>query len=153
MKLAARWIATLFGVGKLLVVPGTLASLAALPFAWAITSTWGTTGLAAATMVASGIGWWSVHIYTSETGDADPSEVVVDELVGQWIALLSVPQELALYAVAFVLFRLFDIWKPWPIRWADRSVPGGLGVMLDDVLAGGLAAAVLTLGLWALNWQ
>jgi len=153
MKLAARWIATLFGVGKLPVAPGTWASLAALPFAWAITSAWGATGLAAATVVATAIGWWSAHMYISEIGDSDPREVVVDELVGQWIALLSAPRELALYAAAFVMFRLFDISKPWPIRWADRNVPGGLGVMLDDVLAGSFAAAVLALGLWALNWQ
>jgi phosphatidylglycerophosphatase A len=77
----------------------------------------------------------------------DPGVVVWDEFVGQWIALvpftlLEIDAEWIEVAIAFGLFRLFDIWKPWPVRWADRQVHGGLGAMLDDALAGLLAAAV-----------
>lgn len=152
MNAAARWFATGFGAGNLPVAPGTWASLAALPVAWAIGAAWSTAGLAAAAVAALAVGWWSASAYMGETGGSDPSEVVVDEVAGQWIALVFAPRELGAYAAAFLLFRLFDIWKPGLIRWADRNVPGALGVMLDDVLAGVLAAAVLALGLWAWAW-
>jgi phosphatidylglycerophosphatase A len=60
---------------------------------------------------------------------------VIDEVAAQWLVLLPAPLDPLAYAVAFVLFRIFDIWKPWPVRWADRHVKGGLGIMLDDLLA------------------
>ena len=79
---------------------------------------------------------------------ADPSVVVWDEFVGQWIALAPLllwPRNAGWIACGFILFRLFDIAKPWPVSWADRAVKGGLGVMLDDAIAGALAALVLVL--------
>lgn len=80
----------------------------------------------------------------------DPSRVVIDEVVGVWIALLAVPQSCQWYYVlaAFLLFRLFDIWKPFGIRWIDTHISGGLGVMFDDILAGVYAAAAL----YVLSW-
>ena len=72
--------------------------------------------------------------------------VVIDEIAGQWLVLLPAPLDPLAYASAFVLFRAFDIWKPWPVRWADRRVRGGLGIMLDDLLA----AVYAILGLLAL---
>ena len=145
-------VATGFGVGRLPVAPGTWGSLAALPVAWLLVSAGGAPTLAAAAVAAGLAGWWASAAYlrTSASGD-DPGEVVIDEITGQWITLLFAPQSLAAYALAFALFRLFDIWKPWPVGWADRSLPGGLGVMVDDVLAGayaGLGTAVVLWG-WA----
>jgi len=136
-------IATWFGAGLLPRAPGTWGSLAALPFAWALSSVGGPMPLAVATVAVSLIGWWAASVYVRRTGVADPSEVVVDEVAGQWLALILVPPEPLLYLAAFALFRLFDIRKPWPVGWADREVGGGLGVMLDDIFAGLYAALIM----------
>jgi phosphatidylglycerophosphatase A len=89
-------------------------------------------------------------------GVADHRSLVWDEFIGQWIALLPLlipallPHGAAAWwmpAIGFLLFRLFDVWKPWPISWLDRRVKGGMGVMIDDVLAGIFAAVVLACGL------
>jgi phosphatidylglycerophosphatase A len=77
------------------------------------------------------------------SGVNDPQVVVWDEFVGVWIALFAAPSGWMWAVAGFALFRLFDIWKPWPVRWADRKVHGGLGVMLDDVIAGAYALIVL----------
>jgi phosphatidylglycerophosphatase A len=82
--------------------------------------------------------------------EPDPPSVVWDEIVGVMIAMIGIAPSLATVIAGFLAFRLFDIWKPWPIGWVDRRVPGGLGIMLDDVLAGLMALAVMHLGqaLW-----
>jgi phosphatidylglycerophosphatase A len=128
-------LATWFGTGLLPITPGTWGSLAALPFAWAIRSHVGTTGLAVATVIVFAIGWWVAATVVKVSAIEDPSAVVIDEVAAQWLVLLPAPLDPLAYAVAFVLFRIFDIWKPWPVRWADRHVKGGLGIMLDDLLA------------------
>mgnify|MGYP001547881870 CR=1 FL=1 len=134
--------ATLFGIGRAPAAPGTVASLAALPLAWAIkwfTDDW----ILLALIVAIGIaGVRACEIYAREAGVTDPSECVIDELVGQWIACLIAPLSLTGFAVAFALFRAFDIAKPWPIERFERA-PGGLGIMLDDVVAGALAGVIV----------
>ena len=71
---------------------------------------------------------------------------MIDEVAGQWLVLVAAPLDPLAYASAFVLFRIFDIWKPWPARWADSHVKGGLGIMLDDLLA----AVYAVLGLFVL---
>ena len=136
-------IATWFGAGLLPRAPGTWGSLAALPFAWALARWGGPAALAAATVAVLLIGWWAAAIYVRRSGIADPSEVVVDEVAGQWLTLVLVPPDPLLYLAGFALFRLFDIRKPWPVGWADREVGGGLGVMLDDVFAGIYAALIM----------
>ncbi len=149
-------VATFGYVGLLRPAPGTWGSLAALPFAWALHQGGGPLGLGAAILLAIAAGWWAV---TGEGGE-DRGEYVIDEVAGQWIALLPVSvgaahasaDILALWpgwAVAFLAFRLFDIWKPGPIGWADRRA-GATGVMLDDILAGVAAGACVMLGaaLW-----
>ena len=93
-------------------------------------------------MVACIIGVKAADIYEAHSGKKDASEVVIDELVGQWIALLVVPLDWRWWLTAFVLFRLFDVVKPGPVRTAER-LPGGLGVMADDVVAGVLVAILL----------
>ena len=144
----AKLLATWFGAGLLPKAPGTWGSLAALPFAWIIASAGGLPALIVATLLVSAVGWWASSVYVRETGIADPSEVVIDEVAGQWLTLWVVPPHPYYYFAGFLLFRLFDIRKPWLVGWADRNVHGGLGVMLDDIIAGIFAAIVLYLATW-----
>lgn len=139
----ARLISTWFGVGLLPKAPGTWGSLAALPFAWFIYSYGGYQILLLATAGIFAAGVWMSGIAAAESGAEDPGEVVIDEVAGQWLTLVVVPPDFLLYAAGFVLFRVFDIWKPWPVSWADRNLKGGLGIMADDVLAGVYAAVIL----------
>lgn len=146
----SRLIATWFYTGYLRPAPGTWGSLAALPFAWGIHVLGGPVALALATALVFAAGLWATRVETAGSADHDPSEIVVDEVVGQWISLLPVSlgaaragaDVLALWpgvVAGFILFRLFDIWKPGPVGWADRR-GDALGVMLDDVIAGLFAA-------------
>jgi phosphatidylglycerophosphatase A len=84
-------------------------------------------------------------------GIDDPSGVVWDEIVGYLISMAAAPLGVIWIVAGFVLFRLFDIWKPWPIRMLDRRVKGGLGIMLDDVVAGLFTAILLALAVHFLN--
>ena len=135
-------IATFFGAGKSPKAPGTIGTLAALPFGWVLGELGGVPLLAVATLFAFGIGWWASEKYVQDTGKEDPSEVVIDEVAGIWLTLCFMPQEWLFYALAFAAFRFFDILKPWPVSWADRRIKGGLGIMLDDILAGLYAAPI-----------
>jgi len=138
----AGWIATGFGSGFSPRAPGTVGTLAAmlpwfglrlLPWPWYL----------AAIAAAFAIGIWASSWVVHRSGVNDPQVVVWDEFVGVWIALVAAPAGWPWALAGFALFRLFDIWKPWPVRWADRKVHGGLGVMLDDAIAGGYALAVM----------
>ena len=128
-------LATWFGTGFLPIFPGSWASIAALPTGWAIAWLWGVPGLAAAASLAFIVGWWAAATVEKASGTTDPGAIVIDEVAGQWLVLVPAPLDPLSYALAFVLFRIFDIWKPWPVRWADHHVKGGLGIMLDDLLA------------------
>jgi phosphatidylglycerophosphatase A len=128
-------LGTWFGAGLLPVMPGTWGSLAALPCAWAIRISWGVTGLAIAALIAFVVGGWAAGTIAKTSDVKDPGAIVIDEVAAQWLVLLPAPPDTLSYAAAFLLFRIFDIWKPWPVRLADRRVPGGLGIMLDDLLA------------------
>lgn len=136
-------LATWFGAGYLPKAPGTWGSLGALPFAWVLVEIGGIWALAVATVLVFFVGVWASKDFMDRTGKHDPGAVVIDEVAGQWIVLLGVPLDAGAFAIAFVLFRLFDIFKPWPISWADKHVPGAWGVMVDDVLAGVGAWAVM----------
>jgi phosphatidylglycerophosphatase A len=131
----AALIATGFGVGLLPLMPGTWASLAALPCGWAIRSLGGTAALAAAAAIAFALGCWAAARVAAASGHHDPGFIVIDEVAAQWLVLLAAPLDWRGYAAAFLLFRLFDIAKPWPIRLVERRVAGGFGIMLDDVVA------------------
>ena len=144
----ATYISTLFGVGTLPMAPGTWGSAAALPLAWILVSVGGAWLLAAAIMVVFALGWWASAVYMKAGADHDASEIVIDEVVGQWIALLLMPLNHMGYAIAFALFRLFDIWKPGPVRWVETRLKGGLGVMADDVVAGAFAAIIVGILHW-----
>jgi phosphatidylglycerophosphatase A len=151
-----RLIATFGFVGLMPVAAGTWGSLAALPAGYLLHRVGGFPLLAVAALLAYGLGYWATRAETFEQHDLDPRHIVIDEVVGQWIALMPLSGGLWLmgappglfpwpgWVSAFVLFRLFDIWKPWPVSWADRR-RGPTGVMLDDVIAGALAAAAVTL--------
>lgn len=132
----ASLLATWFGTGLLPVAPGTWGSAAALPFAAVITTLFGAVGLLAAAAAVFLAGWWAAGVFAAAEGHKDPKAVVVDEVVGQWLVLLVVPLDLEYYLGALVVFRAFDILKPWPAGRIDRRLEGGLGVMLDDVVAG-----------------
>ena len=139
---APRAIATVGGVGYAPYAPGTAGSIVALPFAWLIAYGTGRFALMLTAVLALAIGAWASELYTAQTKRADPSECVVDELAGQWIACAFAPTTLSGYALAFLLFRLFDMWKPWPIGAVER-LHGGIGVMADDVVAALVAGAIL----------
>src|SRR5207248_10323557 len=125
-------------------VPGTSASLGALPCGWAIRSLGGSTALAVAAAVAVALGCWAASRVAAASGHHDPGFIVIDEIAAQWLVLLAAPLDWRWYAAAFLLFRLFDIAKPWPIRLVERRVAGGFGIMLDDIGAA-LYALVLLL--------
>ncbi|HEY5239189.1 MAG TPA: phosphatidylglycerophosphatase A [Rhizomicrobium sp.] len=140
-----RWpayIATLGGIGRARYAPGTVASLISLPLAFAIRFYTASFGLMIAAVLASAIGAWACDLYMKRVGKADPSECVIDELAGQFLACAFAPFTIVGFALAFGLFRLFDITKLWPISLAER-VPGGTGVMLDDIVAALMAGALL----------
>lgn len=140
-------VATWFGVGLIRGAPGTWGSLAALPCAAGLQLLGGPWLLAAATGLVALAGLWASGRYAAALADGDPGAVVVDEVAGQWLALVPLPLDLWWYATAFALFRLFDIAKPWPIGWLDRNLAGGRGIMADD-LAAGLLAGALAYVLW-----
>ena len=141
----ATLLATWFGVGYLPKAPGTWGSLAALPFAWAISATGGPIALLIAAAVALALGIWAAERLERATQAKDPGHIVIDEVAGQWLTLVPFAPDPLLYAIGFVLFRIADIFKPWPANWCDRNLSGGLGVMLDDIVAGAYAAIALTL--------
>lgn len=129
-------LGTWFGSGRAPVASGTFGSLAALPFAYAIMYFGSWIYLLSAAVIIYVIGVWSADIIMRETNTEDPGQIVIDEVAGQWLALLATPVDPAGYAIAFFLFRLFDILKPWPACWADSKLHSATGVMLDDVFAG-----------------
>lgn len=136
-------LATVFGIGRIKPAPGTWGSIAALPFPLLAPAGFDPLYLLIAAGLAFFAGCWAANRYQALSGQHDASEVVIDEVCGQWIALSLVSLTPLAILVGFVLFRVFDIVKPWPIRWVDRHVDGGFGVMLDDVLAGAAAAGCL----------
>ena len=136
-------LATWFGAGLLPFAPGTWGSVAALPLAWLIHAWAGSAGLFTATIVVFLVGWWAANWYLARSSESDPAPVVIDEVAGQWLVLVLVPPSVGYYLLGFVLFRFFDIRKPWPVGWADKQVKGGLGIMADDILAGIYAGAIV----------
>ncbi|HEY8950867.1 MAG TPA: phosphatidylglycerophosphatase A [Rhizomicrobium sp.] len=141
----ATQIATVLGVGRSPTAPGTAGSVVALPFAWAIAGFGGRFVLMLAAILVLGIGAWACEIYARANGRDDPSECVIDEVAGQWIICAFAPLSIAAYFLAFILFRIFDIVKPWPIRLVEQRVPGGLGIMADDVVAALMGSIILVL--------
>ena len=129
-------IATVFGVGRLRPAPGTLGSLAAIPAGYLIAWMGGPVALLVAAIALLWLGARAADAYGKKSGTVDDQSIVVDEVVGLWIAALPAATIPALWGGAFVLFRFFDIYKPWPASYFDNKKRGGWDVMLDDVVAG-----------------
>ncbi len=146
-------LGTWFGSGLIPGPAGTWGTIAGLPLGMALLWMGGPWTLNLAAMALFLLGLWSAAWLERRLGLHDPSQIVVDEVVGIWVALLAIapggtvsPMTAVWALVAFGLFRLFDAWKPGPVGWVDRRVPGAMGVMLDDVVAGlGAGAGVLVL--------
>lgn len=138
-------LATWFGSGMIALMSGTWGTIAALPFAWFIASWLGPLALIPASLIIFAIGIWAGGRFARRLDRPDPSPVVIDEVAGMWLSLALVPVEPLIYFIGFLLFRIADITKPWPANWADRKLHGGMGIMLDDMIAGGY----VMVGLWA----
>ncbi|PTR22461.1 phosphatidylglycerophosphatase [Luteibacter sp. OK325] len=141
----AGWIACGFGSGLAPKAQGTFGSLAAI-LPWLLLRGLSVPAWFGVIVVAFAIGVWACNVAGRILGVDDHRSLVWDEFVGLWITLL--PALVAPWwavIAGFLLFRLFDVWKPWPIAWFDRRVKGGFGVMLDDVIAGLFAGVVLYL--------
>ena len=137
-------LALWFGCGRLPWAPGTWGSLGALPLGWlALQAGLGFGVLLAAVLFVCGL--WAATLYVRSMGGNDPAEVVIDEVAGQCLALCFAPLTPLGILAAFLLFRLFDIAKPFPIRWCERRFAAAWGIMLDDVLAALYAGASLLL--------
>lgn len=143
---AARWIATWFGCGLSPLAPGTLGSLGAIPLHLLICDT----GAPVHALLVFGVcvtGIWAAQRHAEAMGQIDPQSAVIDEVAGTLIALWFVRSEgLVAAALAVVLFRVLDIWKPGPIRRVEHMGPPGIGIMVDDFLAGLIAGASVWLG-------
>ena len=139
-----------FGTGLAPVAPGTFGSLPgvllaylslSLPFEWRVAVLLG--------LVIAGI--WICGESARRLGHHDHPGIVWDEIAGMYMTLLVAPPQIVVWALAFGLFRLMDIWKPWPIRDLDHRLPGGAGIMLDDLVAALYAAILLVLGGWIVS--
>lgn len=137
-------LATGFGAGLAPRAPGTFGTLAAVPFAILLkTMPLAVFALAWVALLLLGVGLCSAA--GKRIGVPDHGAIVWDEMVGYWLAVALVPMHWAWLVAAFALFRAFDIAKPWPVGWLERRVPGGWGVMLDDVAAGALTLVILVI--------
>ena len=133
-----------FGSGLSPIAPGTVGTLMAVPlYLLMVRLPW--IYYILLLLVAIAVGIWLCGESARLLGVHDHGGIVWDEFVGFWITMLFIPSEWLWIVLGFVLFRLFDVWKPWPIRFIDKQVHGGLGIMLDDILAGLFALAVLQL--------
>jgi phosphatidylglycerophosphatase A len=139
-------IATFFGAGKFRYASGTAGSLAALPVIWLVHVSFGPSAVVSFAVVLFFVGVWASKVYIEISGNNDPKPVVIDEVVGQALAISFLPVGIMEYAVAFVFFRIFDVTKIWPANWAEQRLRGGVAVMMDDVVAGlyaGVASLIL----------
>ena len=151
---------TFGGAGLSPKAPGTVGTLASLPVGIAILYYLGMETLFMLTLTITIIGIFEVNKYENETGTHDQQQIVIDEAAGMWLSLMIAHStaltmtypyaEVLAILFSFAAFRLFDIWKPSTIGWIDRELKGGMGVMLDDVLAGiagGLLSVVILMGI------
>jgi len=145
----AWWISCAGGIGLASKAPGTWGSLAALPPSYLIATALSPEALLVAALAVAAIGFAAVRAYLGHTdGREDPQEIVIDEVAGQMLALSLLPPNFLAYAGGFLLFRLFDIVKPFPAGLIDARLGGAAGVMLDDTVAGVYALAAMLLAVF-----
>jgi phosphatidylglycerophosphatase A len=139
----AHAVATVSGIGHMPVAPGTFGTLAAVPLAWALAAhSWFT--YAGITLAVTLVGIAASEWVERHSGEHDSGHIVIDEVAGYLWTCIAIPRhDWRWLLAAFVLFRVLDIAKPPPIGWLDRRVSGGLGVVIDDVVAGMMGAGVL----------
>ena len=150
---AVAWVlGTFFGTGRAPIAPGTVGSAGALLVLWLLPTERYAVATAALFVAATVLGPWLADVLMAETGTKDPGFFVLDECAGLWLAALRFEKpSLAVLAACFLAFRAFDVLKPWPVRRLE-ALPGGVGVVLDDVAAGALAWATTILGAQLLAW-
>ena len=139
-----HWIAFGFGAGLSPKAPGTMGTLVALPFIMAM-SFLSLPLYIVITLCTIIIGTYAADWSSRDLKMDDPSGIVIDEIAGMMVVMLFVPINVWTLLEGFILFRLFDIVKPWPINWLDRQIKGGIGIMVDDLLAAMYAGVVLKL--------
>jgi phosphatidylglycerophosphatase A len=141
----AKFIATAGGAGYMPVAPGTAGTAVAVPIAWALAGlpTW---QFAVVTVLVTALAIWAADTADRAWGTHDCQKIVIDEVAGYLVTMLTVDRHswVALLA-GFVIFRILDSTKPWPVRWLERNLPGGWGVVLDDVGAGVQGAILMWL--------
>ena len=142
----AHLLAFGFGAGLMPRAPGTWGTLVALPiFALVRLAGGGSAAVIAVAALLFVVGVWASGVAGRALGVADHGGIVIDEIAAFLLVLAFTPASIAWWVIAFLLFRVFDIVKPWPIRWADRAIKGGFGVMFDDLLAAGFAIGGIAL--------
>jgi len=146
-----HWLAFGLGSGLSPRAPGTVGTIAALPIYWFFLQDLSLPMYLAVLVLTSLIGVYLCHKTAKDLKVHDHGGIVFDEWVGMWITLLLVPQGWEWLLLGFVLFRFFDIVKPWPIKFFDEKVAGGLGIMLDDIVAGLIALGCLQLVVYLVN--
>jgi phosphatidylglycerophosphatase A len=133
-------------VGRIPWAPGTAGSLVGLPIIYVLAQL-GPAGAAIGCVILTAVAVWVAGMAERQLGLKDPGCIVIDEIAGMAVALLWLPLSPLTGAVGFLLFRLFDIWKPLPVRILERRLAGGWGIVMDDIAAGVLANLVLRGGL------
>jgi len=141
----AHTIATGFGFGLAPKAPGTFGTLVGIPI-YLLVAEWSVLSFGLLVLTLFVLGVWASEVRGRALNESDHGSIVWDEVVGYLITMMVAPAATIFWIVlGFVFFRLFDIWKPWPIRWFDNSIKSGFGTMLDDVVAGLYAALALWL--------
>lgn len=135
-------LALWFGCGRAPFAPGTAGTLGAIPL-YLLLRPYGVLAVLVAAVVVTAVGVWAAGRVAERTGLTDPQTVVIDEVAGVLVTWLAAPASTTGLVVGFVLFRLFDQLKPWPAGWAEKRLPGGWGIVFDDVFAGVWGAVAL----------
>ena len=141
LKKPSHLFATWFGIGLIRPAPGTWGSLAALLIWYFAEFLHSSIHIVLPIFIL--FSWLACSQASQDSQSKDHSSIVIDEVAGMLVALSFVAHEIIIYLWAFLLFRFFDIWKPWPVSWADNNVKGGLGILLDDLIAGLFAGGII----------
>jgi phosphatidylglycerophosphatase A len=149
MKYFYFLIATFFGIGKLPFAPGTWASVVAAPLFYPLIDYPAIQGCVLIAVFFIGV--FACTQYAKNLAEIDPSSAVIDEVLGMGVAMLAIPKQWPFAVMALILFRVFDIWKPYPIRRIEK-LPGGWGIMTDDLVAGIYARIWIQIGIWVVHW-
>ena len=142
-------IATGFGAGRAPLAPGTVASLLTVVFLGFVP--FSRAGLVVFLLVVVVAGTWAAHVAERVIGGKDPGAIVIDEVAGMTLSVVAFPLTPEVLMVGLALFRAFDVWKP-PPAWQSQRIKGGVGVMIDDLIAGLYALAIIALSRWVFGW-